>query len=314
MAWLQIAGGLVALWLGAEWLVRGAAALAHRLGLSSLVIGLTVVAFGTSAPELAVSLRGALTGLADVAVGNVVGSNIANLGLILGLAALLRPVVAAAQLIRREVPLMIAVSLLLVALLADGRLGRGEGVVLVLGIVAYTAWSVVAARREGAEVEQEFSAGEPGKSLSAGLAVLAVGGGLAVLVGGATVLVDGAVTLARAAGLSEAVIGLTLVAVGTSLPELATSTVAAVRGQGDIAAGNVIGSNIFNLLCILGVAATVRPLAPGGIGIVDLAVMVGFAVAVLPMLVTARRLSRWEGAALLAGYLAYTVWLLLGAA
>jgi len=299
----------VLLSLGASALVRGAASLALRLGLTPLIVGLTVVAFGTSAPELVVSVESALSGQGGIAVGNVVGSNIANVGLILALAALIAPFGIDRALVRRDVPLLIAVSAVAAALLWDGRLGLAEGVALVAGLVGWIAWSVVHARREAAEQRLAPDAhvdGVPDAPSGSGLLdALFVAGGLAGLVVGGRLLVNGAVSLATAAGVSEAVIGLTVVAVGTSLPELFTSVVAAVRGHAEIAAGNVVGSNLFNLLGILGTAAIVRPLDATGFQTLDFAVMGGFAVAMLAMMLAGRRLGRLDGALLLAGYAAY---------
>ena len=304
---LALAGGLALLVGAASALVRGAAALALRLGLTPLVVGLTVVAFGTSAPELVVSVQAALAGAGGIAVGNVVGSNVANVGLILALAVLVRPIASDPALLRRDLPALVAVTALATVLLWDRALGRGEGAVLVVGLVGYLVWSVWAARREQAAVE--LPATEP--TGPAWRDVLFVAGGLGGLVVGADLFVGGAVRLAEAAGVSNAAIGLTVVAVGTSLPELATSVVAAARGEGEMAAGNVVGSNVFNLLGILGVAALVDPLEAPGLRPVDLAVMAAFTLALVPMMLSGRRLVRAESALLLAGYVAYMAFLLL---
>jgi cation:H+ antiporter len=301
--------GLAVLTAGAEGLVRGGAALAVRLGLTPLAVGLTVVAFGTSSPELVVSLSSAWQGRGDLAVGNVVGSNVFNVAFILGVAALVRPAAAHAQVVRVDVPIVVASSGLLVALLVDGRLGGADGAVLVAGLAAYTAYTLWAAHREAAAVQAEAEAAGP---LWRDVAFVA--GGLALLAGGAHLLVSGAVSIAERAGLSEAVIGLTILAAGTSLPELATSVVAALRGQSDLAIGNVVGSNIFNVLGILGVTALARPLVPGGIGPVDLGVMCVLAVALLPLLRTGFRLDRWEGGLLLLAYAGYLAHLLINVA
>lgn len=305
LALLQAAAGLVLLYLGGEGLVRGAAALALRLGISPLAVGLTVVAFGTSAPELVVSLDAALAGAGEIAVGNVVGSNICNVGLILGLAALVGSVGVEARIVRIDGPLMVLASLGLVGVLANGLVSRGEGLVLLAGLVAYAVFTLRAGRREPDAVQAEFASAAPGAAwratAEAGLALA----GLGALVAGGHLLVAGAVSLATGLGVDQAVIGLTVVAVGTSLPELATSVVAALRGQGDIAVGNVVGSNLFNVLGILGVTALVRPLAGGAVGALDLAVMLALAVALLPLLSTRLRLARAEGALLVASYVAY---------
>ena len=304
---LALAGGLTLLVGAASVLVRGAAALALRLGLTPLVVGLTVVAFGTSAPELVVSVQAALGGAGGIAVGNVVGSNVANVGLILALAVLVRPIASDPALLRRDLPALVAVTGLAVAVLWDRTVGRGEGAVLVAALVGYLVWSVRAARREQAAVELPVA--EP--TGPAWRDALFVVGGLGGLVVGADLFVGGAVRIAEAAGVSNAVIGLTVVAVGTSLPELATSVVAALRGEGEMAAGNVVGSNVFNLLGILGVAALVDPLEAPGLRPVDLAVMAAFTVALVPMMVSGRRLVRVESGVLLAGYVGYMAFLIL---
>lgn len=308
---LVIAGGLVLLVGGAEGLVRGGAALALRLGITPLAVGLTVVAFGTSSPEMVVSVSTALDGRGDLALGNVVGSNIFNIALILGVAALVRPAAVRSQIVRIDMPVVIGSSALLWAMLADGRLGPLEGAVLLAGAVGYTAFVLWQARREGPEVLAEGEAAVPAPSGPVWRDVAFVAGGLALLVAGSHMLVVSAVSIAQAAGLSEAVIGLTILAAGTSLPELATSVVAAVRGQSDIAIGNVVGSNIFNVLGILGVSSLVRPLTAGGIGTLDLTVMLALAVVLLPLLRTGFRLDRLEGSLLLSAYVGYTAYLLV---
>ena len=306
----QIAVGLVLLYGGAEGLVRGSAALALRAGLTPLVVGLTVVAFGTSSPELVVSVQAALAGRGDLAVGNVVGSNIGNVALILGLSVVIRAMEVKAQLLRLDVPVMVGVSALLWALLSDGGLGRIEGAALVVGAVAYTLFNLWQARRETAAAQSVGEAVLPPPRGPLWRDVLFIGGGLALLVFGAHFLVGGAVDVARQLGLSEAVIGLTIVAIGTSMPELATSVVAALRGEGDLAIGNVVGSNVFNVLGILGAAAVVRPLEIGGISPIDLAAMTFLAALLLPLMRTGFRLVRWEGGLLLALYAAYVYYLL----
>ena len=305
---LQAVAGLVMLYYGGEWLVRGASALAARLGVSALAIGLTVVAFGTSAPELVVSLDAALSGANDISVGNVVGSNIANVALILGLAIVVTPAVVESRIVRVDAPLMIAASLALLAVLADGVASRVEGAVLLAALAAYVVLTFRQARRESAAVRGEFETAAPAPPSGPGPAgsLALVGLGLGLLVGGGHWLVTAAVTFATAVGISQAVIGLTVVAVGTSLPELATSLIAAARGQGDIAIGNVIGSNLFNILGILAITALVHPLERGAITWTDLGVMTALAVLVTVFLATGRRLTRVEGAVLLGAYVAYT--------
>lgn len=304
-----IAAGVGLLFFGAEVLVRGASTLAIRSGLSPLLVGLTVVAFGTSAPELVVSTQAALDGLGGIAVGNVVGSNICNVALILGMTALVRPVRVDAQLLRFDIPLMIGVSALAAALLWDEHLGRAEGALLFAGILAYVGASIHMARhRRDSMVELSVRAPSPPGSAVRDL--LLVGLGLGLLVLGSKALVEGAVGLATAFGLSETVIGLTIVAVGTSLPELATSMVAAFRGESDIAIGNVVGSNLFNLLAILGAAALVRPLSAPELDLVDLGAMLAAAALLFPMARTRQRLGRVEGGMLLVLYAAYIASLL----
>jgi pyrroloquinoline quinone biosynthesis protein B len=304
--------GLLVLFLGGEALVRGACSMALRMRISPLVIGLTVVAFGTSAPELVVSLEASLGGVGDIALGNVIGSNIANIALILGVTALLRATKVEARILRIDTPLMVLASVVLVVMLLDGRLERLEGGLLIVGLAAWVGFTAVAARRESQAVRQEFSMGMPHSLSRAVVAVAFVCGGIGALVVGGQLLIDAAVTIASAAGVSQAVIGLTVVAVGTSLPEFAASVVAAWRGHGDIAVGNVIGSNLFNVLGVLGVATLVTPLGRGNVDWITLGVFVGVAVLIVPLLYTQHRLSRVEGAGLLLVYMGYVAWLLAG--
>jgi cation:H+ antiporter len=314
LAIIYLLAGLVLLYYGAEALVRGSSSLALRLGLSPLVVGLTVVAFGTSTPELMVSLKAALAGQADISVGNVVGSNICNIGLILGICALVTPIATTSQIVRIDIPIMLAITAITIFLLADGTIGLPEGIFLTTLLVAYIVFSIGLARRQPADsLGTEF--GEEVKISKRGLAIdlLMVAGGLVLLVFGARFLVDGAVIIARTFGWTEALIGLTVVAVGTSLPELATSLVAAIKKEADIAVGNIVGSNIFNLLGILGITAIVHPLAATGIGRIDYAVMAVFALVLWPMAYHQKRITRLEGAIILAGYVAYVSWLVRSA-
>ncbi|MDX1420697.1 MAG: calcium/sodium antiporter [Rubricoccaceae bacterium] len=307
--------GLAFLLLGAEALVRGASRLAALLGLSPLIIGLTVVAFGTSAPELAVSVDAALSGQGGIAVGNVVGSNIVNVLFILGLAALIVPLTVDRQLIRLDVPLMIALSALVWLLSLDTRIGRTDGLLLVAGLLAYVGFLIWQGRREPEQDEALRGDERPTQRHWLWDAVW-VAGGLALLVLGSRWLVGSAVSFAQQLGVSEAVIGLTVVAAGTSMPEVVTSIVAAVRGQRDIAVGNVVGSNVFNLMGVLGVASLV---GPGGIGVpasvvnFDLPVMGVVAFSCLPIFFTGGVISRAEGALFLAYYVGYTLYLILDA-
>lgn len=317
---LLLIAGLALLIIGAEILVRGASRLAAAFGISPLVIGLTVVAFGTSSPELAVSVQSALAGQADIALGNVVGSNIFNILFILGISALIIPLVVAQQLVRLDVPIMIGVSVLVYLFGLNGQISRLEGLLLFAGIVAYTGFLIRQSRKETKEVQeeyaQEFGDGKPRGAGQYLLNLVLVVAGLALLVLGARWLVDSAVSLAQALGLSELIIGLTIVAAGTSMPEVATSIVAAIRGERDIAVGNVVGSNIFNLLAVLGLTSLVAPdgvPVPAAALAFDLPVMTAVAVACLPVFFTGFRIARWEGALFLGYYAAYVLYLILDA-
>ena len=304
--------GLVLLYFGAEALVRGSSSLGLRLGLSPLVVGLTIVAFGTSTPELAVSMNAVYLGQTDIAVGNVVGSNIANIGLILGLSALVRPLHIDIKLIRIDVPIMIVVSALLCVLMMDSQLVLVEGALLIVGLLGYTIFSVWEARQAKLSESEEFEAGMPARSGRWLVEVGLVIAGLAMLIIGGRILVEGAVQFARLAGVSEAVIGLTIVAVGTSLPELATSVVAAARNMSDISVGNIVGSNIFNILGVLGASALLMPLPLGQITWGDLGVMMAFAIVLLPLMRTGFILKRQEGILLMVSYVVYVAWLIAG--
>jgi len=303
--------------LGADLLVRGGARLATAAGISPLVVGFTVVAYGISAPEMAVSVNSALQGQVDIAFGNVVGSNIFNILLILGISALVAPLVVARQLVRVDVPLMIGVCALVPLLGFDGRIGRFDGLLLCAGLLAYSVFSIRISRREHAAIRERVSAPSDGDAWKAvAVSVLLVVVGLVLLVLGARWLVDGAVAFAQAFGVSELVIGLTIVAAGTSLPEGATSIVAALRGQRDIAVGNVVGSSIFNVLAVLGLAGLA---SPGGVAVspvalrFDVPVMIAASVACLPIFARGHRIGRWEGALFLGYYVAYTLHLVLSA-
>jgi cation:H+ antiporter len=305
---LSILAGIVLLYFGAEGLVRGSSSLAVRLGLTPLVIGLTVVSFGTSMPELVVSVDAALAGNSAIAVGNVVGSNIGNIALILGLSALISPTPVHARVIRIDMPIALAVSLLMILFLRDQQISRIEGGLLVAGLILYVVWSLRAARTEKRDVQEEFEEAIPEPTRSVALDVVLMVGGLILLVLGARFLVSGAVTIAEFFGMGPALIGLTIVAIGTSLPELATSVVAALKGQGDIAVGNIVGSNIFNILGIAGIASLARPLEQGDISNLDLGVMSGLTLVLLPLMRTGFRISRLEGGLLFIGYIAYVVY------
>lgn len=310
--------GLLALVVGAEALVRGASRLAVSWGISPLVVGLTVVAFGTSAPEMAVSVDAALAGSSDLAIGNVIGSNVANILLILGISALVAPLLVAEQIIRQEIPVMIGASLLVVVMALDGGIGRIEAVLLFALVIAYTVFLVIQSRRATQATEEEFATEIPTSQWDRhwGVQAVLVIGGLALLVLGADWLVGAAVAFAKVMGVSDLVIGLTVVAVGTSMPEIATSLIAALRGQRDIAVGNVVGSNIFNLLAVLGAAGIVSTgglVVPDAARNFDLWVMLAVAFACLPILLTGREIARWEGGVFLGYYAAYVLYLILAA-
>jgi cation:H+ antiporter len=315
----QILIGLTGLVAGGELLVRGAAALAMAVRITPLVIGLTVVAFGTSAPELAVTVQASWSGSPELAVGNVVGSNIANVLLILGLSALVAPLVVQSRVIRIDVPLMVGCSIVLWLLVLDRSVGRLDGLLLFSALIGYLVWSVIQGKREGAAIQEEFAEALPHDGSTIRYFAKQVGlvvGGLVLLVIAARLLVGGASEIARQLGVSELVIGLTIVAVGTSLPELVTSIVASLRGQRDIAVGNVVGSNLFNILAVLGLGSLVAPngiaVSPQVIGL-DLPIMIATAVACLPIFFTGHRINRLEGGLFLFYFLAYTAYVVMGA-
>jgi cation:H+ antiporter len=315
MELLGFLAGLALLVTGAELLVRGASRLAASFGISQLIVGLTVVAFGTSSPELAVSLGSAAAGEADIALGNVVGSNIFNVLFILGITALIGSLVVKSQLVRFDVPIMIGASLLVAALALDGSLGNLDGFALMTLLVVYVVVLIRKGRNEPTEQEGSADALTGRSSHLVNIVFIAMGLGLLVL--GSNLLLNAAVSFAEQLGVSQLVIGLTLVAAGTSLPEVATSVLAAVRGRRDIAVGNVVGSNVFNLLGVLGATAF---FSPDGIAIAestlrfDLPVMVAVAVACLPIFATGHLIARWEGAVFLGYYIAYASYLILSAA
>jgi len=316
---LMFVAGLIFLIVGAEALVRGASRLATALGISPLVIGLTVVAFGTSSPELAVGIKAALSGQGDIVLGNVVGSNIFNILFVLGVSALIVPLVVSQQLVRLDVPLTIALSVLVLVFSFDGSISRTEGLILVAGLCIYVWFLIHQSRKESGDVKEEYSkAFEVKERTKLGWVknTTLVLGGLILLVLGSRWLVDGAVSFAQYLGVSELVIGLTIVAVGTSLPEVVTSIVAAIRGERDIAVGNVVGSNILNIMGVLGVASIAAPagieVSPAAISF-DIPVMIAVAFACLPIFFTGGAINRLEGALLLGYYVAYTLYVVLTA-
>jgi cation:H+ antiporter len=301
-----IIGGLVLLTAGANGLVRGSTGLALRLGVTALMIGLTVVAFGTGSPELFIGIQAARAGDSGLALGNVVGSNISNIALVLGFAALVKPMRVRSELIRREMPLMIGVTLVLALMLADTRLTRVEGVLLIAGAVAYTVMAYMVARAsERSAVATEFDEALADERRPVLLDAALLVAGLTALLVGSSIMLKGAVAVASDLGVSQVVIGLTVLAIGTSLPELATSVTSALKGEADVAFGNVIGSNVLNILAVLGVVAVIHPFEIQGLRPLDVAVMVGSAVVLLPIMWRGSVLNRWEGAGLLLGYCAY---------
>lgn len=316
---LLVLAGFILLYYGAEWLVKGSSELALKAGISPLVVGLTVVAFGTSAPELLVSVSANLKTppQGDFALGNVVGSNICNLALVLGVGALIRPMQIHQQVLRREMPVLLVVTAVFGAFLYGGLISQGEGFLLFLGVVTYTVVSIRSSRKSGkvseeldlspAELAEIKKAG--GKAILINLFLILIG--LVALIVGADRLVFGGSELAAIMGVPEAVIALTLVAFGTSLPEVATTIVAALKGKGDLAVGNAVGSCIFNLLAVIGITGAIAPLSAGTLEYADLWVMVGVTFLIYPLMWTRRSIGRAEGGALVSGYLAYVVWLFL---
>lgn len=304
--------GVALLYFGAEYLIRGGVSIAKKLGVSPLLIGLTLVAFGTSAPELVVSIQAALSNTGDIAVGNVVGSNICNVALILGLCALLKPIATNEKLFKLDMPLLLGASLLFaVFYFLDGRgLNFWQGAVMFTILIIYLAWSFYQDKKSGGgELAAAADEEDGDKPCPVWLALIMVVGGLAGLVIGAKCFVASAIYFALAMGVSQAVIGLTIVALGTSLPELATSVVAVIKGERDIAVGNVVGSNIFNILVIMGIAPMVSDLHAPNIKMVDLGIMLALVPVLWIMMKTGKKVSRVEGGILLLVYVGYTVWL-----
>jgi cation:H+ antiporter len=312
----EVAGGLILLIWGADRFVHGAAAMARNLGVAPLMIGLTIVSFATSAPEILVSVVAALRGETDLAVGNAIGSNIANIGLVLGVTALIRPIELKSATLRREMPALLAVSLLTVALFLDSQLNRVDGFVLLTGLIIVIIWLVRLGLRSSSTdpLQADFEAEIP-KDMKTGVAVIWLVVGLGALLFGAELLVDGAIAIARAVGVSEVVIGITLVAMATSLPELAVSAVSAIRGEYGLAIGNIVGSNIFNLLAVVGVAAAIQPaVLPPSVLSLHIFVMVAFTLVLFAMTYEydgRGAISRFEGFALVAAFLAYDAYVVL---
>ncbi len=298
-----LAGGLF-LYFGAEGLVKGSASVAIRRGITPLVVGLTIVAFGTSSPELVVSVSAAIRGNAAIAFGNVIGSNICNIALILGISALISPIKVNLKLIKTDILIMIAVTFVLILMILDQSLSRVDGLILFAGIIAYNIYTMRAAKKEELS-NDEFIKRLQGKTWKDFFLIL---GGLVVLVIGANLFISGAIKIATILEVSDVIIGLSVVALGTSLPELATSVVAAIKKEGDISIGNIVGSNIFNILCILGVAALIQPIILTGanaVNYIDMTVMVLISIILLPLAWTKLEVSRMEGAFLLFLYFGY---------
>ena len=298
--------GAISLFLGADLLIRGSSTLALRLGISPLVIGLTVVAFATSSPELIVSVTAALKGNSGITLGNVIGSNICNIGLILGLSAAISPFTAQLQIVKREIPVMIFVNVLLVVFLIGGNINRIEGSLMFLGMILYVFFSYrMALKTKDEKKEEVINKAVSGKQMKFWVSILLILGGLLLLAAGSELFVKGSIRIAETLGVSDVVIGLTLVAFGTSIPELITSVVAAVKKENDLAFGNIIGSCIFNILSIVGISSLIVPLKSTDIKIYDLIVMLAFSVLLLPLSKSGLIIKRWEGILLFTFYLVY---------
>ena len=300
---------LFALYIGAGWLVKGSTELALKARISNLVIGLTIVAFGTSAPELVVSLNASLSGQGDIAIGNIIGSNIFNIAVILGISAAIHPLQAKRQLTRLDIPILIVATVVFTLLFWNGTLNRLEGCLFLAGIIIYTVFSLYYSRKHEKKIDEQT--GELEKQPEPWYKdVLYIGGGLVILIFASNLLVNNAVSIAQELGVSEAVIGLTIVAAGTSLPELATSVVSALKKNPDIAIGNIVGSNLFNILAIAGTSSVVNPIVAKNVNYVDLLVMLGLSLLLLPLAKSGQKISRTEGWALIVMYLCYLAWLL----
>ena len=303
LAFALIALSCLILFAGAEVLVRGGASLALKLGLTPLVVGLTVVAYGTSAPELLVCLKAAFAGQSDIAIGNVVGSNIFNVAVILGLSAAVFPIKTHLQVLRWDAPVVVLATILTPLTFLDGAVSRVEAGALLVGAVAYTVWTVLLAKKDQSKgPKANIDVPEHKERGNIFLDLVMIAAGLGILVFGSKLLVENAVLVAKTLGVSDTVIGLTIIAAGTSMPELATSMVAAFRGQSDIALGNVLGSSLFNLLFVLGGTAMIRPVSTAGLQHFDLYALIGVTVLMLPLLATGKRLGRPEGLLLFACY------------
>jgi cation:H+ antiporter len=299
--------GLAMLYFGAEWLVKGSIAISNKLGVSQLVIGLTVVAFGTSAPELAVSVSSAMQGLSDVALGNVVGSNIVNIGAILGISAIISPIIVSKSTIRKEVPIMIGISFLLLAIILDGKIDFIDGALLVIGIIVFIGYSYRSSKKDTDIEKIPVSQVLQKNVFSKSLIFIAIG--LLLLTAGSFLTVDNAVIIGSSFGISELFMGLTVIAIGTSLPELITSIVAAKKGHADLSIGNIVGSNIFNIMAILGISSLISGITVSEQVLIDVGIMLAFSLVLIPIMRSGFVISRKEGIFLIAGYIGYVVFL-----
>jgi len=305
---LLVGAGLTMLYFGAEWLVKGSITISNKLGVSQLVIGLTVVAFGTSTPELAVSVSSAMQGLSDVALGNVVGSNIVNIGAILGVSAIINPIIVSKSAIRKQVPIMIGISFLLLAIILDGKIDLIDGVLLVVGIIVFTWYSYRSSKKD-TDIEEILVSKTLQKNVFSKSIVFMIAG-LLLLTGGSFLTVDNAVIIGASFGISELFMGLTIVAIGTSLPELITSVVAARKGHADLSVGNIVGSNIFNIMAILGISSLISGITVSEKVLVDVGIMLAFSLVLIPIMRSGFVISRKEGVFLIAGYIGYVMFLL----
>ena len=306
-----VAIGLAMLYFGAEWLVRGSVTIANKFRISQLVIGLTIVAFGTSTPELSVSITSAIQGNSDVSLGNVVGSNIANIGLIIGIAAVIRPLIVTKQIIKKEVSIVIGVAVLLIMISFDGVISVEEGIMLAIGIVVFVVFSYKSSKKEHSVIlDSSIDLIQEKKNVMP-KSILLIGVGLGMLTFGSFVTVENAVAIATSFGVSERIIGLTLIAIGTSLPELVTSVVAALRGHSDISIGNILGSNIFNILAIIGISAAIAGISVNEAMFFDYYVMIAFSVILIPVMRSGFKISRKEGYGLIGAYFAYLIYLFI---
>lgn len=305
---LLVGVGLAMLYFGAEWLIRGAISISNKFGVSQLVIGLTVVAFGTSAPELAVSVSSAIQGLSDVALGNVVGSNIVNIGAILGISAIISPIAVSKSTIKKEIPIMIGISFLLLAIILDGKIDFVDGALLVIGIIVFTGYSYRSSKKDtDIETIQNYQVLQ--KNIISKSTIF-IAAGLLLLTVGSFLTVDNAVIIGNSFGISELFMGLTVVAIGTSLPELITSIVAAKKGHADLSVGNIVGSNIFNIMAILGISSLISGITVSEQILIDIGIMLAFSLILIPIMRSGFIISRKEGMLLIAGYVGYVIFLL----